>query len=161
MSDLFHKDVPLNFISKVFDVMRRASQHRFQILTKRSERLLKLSLRLSWPGNVWMGVTVENVDCTFRIDHLRQTDAAIKFISFEPLLGLIPDINLEGIDWVIVGGESGPKARPMKPEWAKNIRDQSLAAGVPFFFKQWGGINKKKAGRILGDRTWDNMPLVA
>ena len=107
-----------------------------------------------------MGVTVENEDCTFRIDHLRQTDAAIKFISFEPLLGLIPNIGLEGIHWVIVGGESGPKARPMKPEWAINIRDQSLAAGVPFFFKQWGGLYKKKAGRILDGRTWDNMPML-
>ncbi len=160
MSDLFHKDVPFDFISKVFDVMQRASQHRFQILTKRSERLLKLSARLSWPENVWMGVTVENADCTFRIDHLRETDAAIKFISFEPLLGPISSINLEGIDWSIVGGESGPKARPMEPEWATNIRDQSLDACVPFFFKQWGGVNKKKAGHILGDRMWDNMPLV-
>jgi len=158
MSDLFHKDVPFDFISKVFDVMRRASQHRFQILTKRSERLLKLSAGLSWPENVWMGVTVENADCTFRIDDLRQTDAAIKFISFEPLLGMIPNINLEGINWVIVGGESGPKARPMKPEWATNIRDQSLAAAVPFFFKQWGGLYKKKSGRILEGRTWNEIP---
>jgi protein gp37 len=139
--------------------MRRASQHRFQILTKRSERLLKLNSRLSWPENVWMGVTVENADCTFRIDDLRQTDAAIKFISFEPLLGMIPNINLEGINWVIVGGESGPKARPMKPEWATNIRDQSLAAAVPFFFKQWGGINKNKAGRSLDGCTWDQIPI--
>jgi len=158
MSDLFHKDVPFDFISKVFDVMRRASQHRFQILTKRSERLLELSARLSWPENVWMGVTVENADCTYRIDDLRETDAAIKFISFEPLLGPISSINLEGIDWSIVGGESGPKARPMKPEWATNIRDQSLAVGVPFFFKQWGGVNKKKRGRVLEGRTWNQIP---
>ena len=159
MSDLFHKDVPFDFISKIFYVMHRASQHRFQILTKRSERLLELNSSLSWPKNVWMGVTVENADCVFRIDHLRQTNAAIKFISFEPLLGLIPNINLEGIDWVIVGGESGPKARTMKPEWATNIRDQSLAAGAPFFFKQWGGINKKKAGRALDGCIWDQTPI--
>ncbi|MGB2866292.1 MAG: phage Gp37/Gp68 family protein [Sedimentisphaerales bacterium] len=158
MSDLFHKDVPFDFISKVFDVMHRATLHRFQILTKRSERLLELSARLSWPENVWMGVTVENADCTFRIGHLKQTDAAIKFISFEPLLGLIPNIDLEGIDWVIVGGESGPKARPMEPEWATNIRDQSLDACVPFFFKQWGGVNKKKNGRAMDGRTWNQTP---
>jgi len=161
MSDLFHKDVPFDFISQIFDVMRQASQHRFQILTKRSDRLLELSSRLSWPGNVWMGVTVENAECTFRIDHLRQTDAAIKFISFEPLLGLISNIDLEGIDWVIVGGESGPKSRPMEPEWAKNIRDQSLAAGVPFFFKQWGGVNKKKNGRTLDGQTWNEIPKIS
>ncbi len=158
MGDLFHKDVPFDFISQVFDVMHRAPRHRFQILTKRSDRLLKLSTRLTWPQNVWMGVTVENADSAFRIDHLRETDAAIKFISFEPLLGPIPDIDLEGIDWVIVGGESGPKARPMKPQWAADIRDQCLAAGVPFFFKQWGGVNKKKAGRTLDGRTWDGIP---
>ena len=158
MSDLFHKDVPFDFISKVFDIIHRASQHRFQILTKRSERLLELSDKLIWPENVWMGVTVENADCTFRIDDLRETDAAIKFISFEPLLGLISNIDLEGIDWVIVGGESGPKARPMKPEWATNVRNQSLAANVPFFFKQWGGVNKKKNGRMLDGHMWDQIP---
>jgi protein gp37 len=158
MSDLFHKDVPLGFISRVFEVMRRASGHRFQILTKRSQRLLELNCKLTWPQNVWMGVTAEDAECTFRIDDLRATGAAIKFISFEPLLGPIPGIDLQGIDWVIVGGESGPKARPMKPEWVTDIRDQSLSAGVPFFFKQWGGTNKKKAGRILDGRTWDQRP---
>jgi len=158
MGDLFHKDVPFDFISKVFDIMQRAPQHRFQILTKRSERLLKLSTRLSWPENVWMGVTVENADCAFRIDDLRETDAAIKFISFEPLLGSISNVNLKGIHWVIAGGESGPKARPMNPEWATNIRDQSLAADVPFFFKQWGGVNKKKNGRMLDGHMWNQMP---
>ena len=158
MSDLFHKDVPLEFISKIFDVMRRASHHRFQVLTKRSGRLLQLSPSLSWPPNVWMGVTVENADCTYRIDNLRQTPAAIKFISFEPLLGPIPDINLEGIDWVIVGGESGPGARQMKPQWATDIRDQCIAAGIPFFFKQWGGKNKKKNGRTLDGRMWNQIP---
>ena len=158
MSDLFHKDVPFDFISKIFDVMHRASQHRFQILTKRSERLLELNSRLLWPENVWMGVTVENADCTFRIDNLRQTDAAIKFISFEPLLGPIPDINLKGIDWVIVGGESGPGARPMRPQWATDIRDLCVLSNTPFFFKQWGGVNKKKNGRTLDGQTWNEIP---
>ena len=158
MSDLFHRGVDSDFISKVFSVMVEASHHRFQVLTKRSHRLLQLSGELPWPKNVWMGVTVENAACSFRIDHLRQTPAAIKFISFEPLLGPGPNIDLEGIDWVIVGGESGPGARPMQAEWAADIRDQCLAAGVPFFFKQWGGINKKKNGRTLDGRTWNQIP---
>jgi protein gp37 len=158
MSDLFHNNVPFDFITKIFDVMCQASHHQFQALTKRSQRLLQLSPKLQWPQNVWMGVTVENADCSFRIDHLRQTPAAIKFVSFEPLLGPIPNINLKGIDWVIVGGESGPNARPMNPEWAIDIRDQCLTAGVPFFFKQWGGVNKKKTGRVIERRTWDQMP---
>jgi len=161
MSDLFHKNIPFDFISKIFDVMCRASHHRFQILTKRSGRLLELSSKLTWPENVWMGVTVENTECNFRIDHLRQTNAAIKFISFEPLLGPISNIDLEGIDWVIVGGESGPKARPMKPQWATSIRNQCFSAGVPFFFKQWGGVNKKKNGRTLDGRTWNEIPQTA
>jgi len=160
MSDLFHKDIPFDFILKVFEVMRRSTHHRFQILTKRSGRLLKLSSRLIWPENVWMGVTVENTDCSFRINDLRQTAAAIKFISFEPLLGPIPNIDLEGIDWVIVGGESGPNSRPMRTQWASDIRDQCLDADVPFFFKQWGGINKKKNGRKLDGRTWNQTPLI-
>jgi protein gp37 len=158
MSDLFHEDVPFDFISKIFDVMCQASHHRFQILTKRSRRLLQLSPKLTWPENVWMGVTVENDECAFRVDHLRATGAATKFISFEPLLGPILNINFESIDWVIVGGESGPKARPMKPEWATDVRDLCVATNVPFFFKQWGGVNKKKAGRILDGRTWDDVP---
>ncbi len=158
MSDLFHKDVSLEFIYKVFDVMTRASHHQFQVLTKRSERLLKLSPRLPWPLNVWMGVSVENSDYLFRIEHLRQTDAKIKFVSFEPLLGPIQDLDLEGIDWVIAGGESGPRARPMDPVWVKEIRDQCLSVKVPFFFKQWGGFNKKRNGRILDGKTWDQMP---
>jgi len=160
MSDLFHKDVPFDFISKIFDVMSRASHHRFQILTKRSDRLLKLSSKLIWPKNIWMGVTVENDECAFRIDNLREIGAAIKFISLEPLLGPIPNIDLKGIDWVIVGGESGPRARPMEPQWVINIRDQCLSKEVPFFFKQWGGVNKNKTGRILDGRTWDDMPLL-
>lgn len=158
MSDLFHKDVPLEFISRIFGVMCQAPNHRFQVLTKRSKRLLELSPSLPWPQNVWMGVTVENAGYTFRIDHLKQTNAAIKFISFEPLLGPISHLDLEGIDWVIVGGESGPGARPMNPKWVIDIRDQCLAAHVPFFFKQWGGVNKKKTGRKLQGRTYNQMP---
>jgi len=158
MSDLFHKDVPFDFIERVFDVMCRAPQHHFQILTKRAERLEKLSAGLLWPDNVWMGVTVENSECAFRIQHLRQTDAAIKFISFEPLLGPISDISLEGIDWVIVGGESGPGARPMQHEWVTNVRDRCLATRIPFFFKQWGGVNKKRNGRSLENKTWNQTP---
>ena len=159
MSDLFHEDVPLDFILRVFDVMSRTPHHQFQVLTKRSERLLELSPRLTWPDNVLMGVTVENADYTFRIDHLRQTSAALKFISFEPLLGPVPDIDFQGIDWVIVGGESGPHARPIQPDWVIDIRDQSLAAKIPFFFKQWGGTNKKKSGRILQGRTYTQTLL--
>jgi len=159
MSDLFHKDVPFDFIQQVFDVMRRAPQHRFQVLTKRSKRLETLSLRLPWPDNVWMGVTVENEECAFRIEHLKRTGATIKFISFEPLLGPIADISFEGIDWAIVGGESGPGARPMPHEWVTDIRDRCLAARIPFFFKQWGGVNKKRNGRTLENKTWSQTPL--
>jgi protein gp37 len=158
MSDLFHKDVPVEFIRQVFDVMGRAPQHRFQVLTKRSERLAKLSGELPWPSNVWMGVTVESNEYVWRIDHLRQTGASIKFISFEPLLGAIAAASLEGIDWVIAGGESGPGARPMNYDWVVSIRDQCLAAGVPFFFKQWGGVNKKANGRTLDGRMWGEVP---
>ena len=161
MSDLFHRAVRFDFISSVFDVMHRARQHQFQVLTKRSARLLQLSYKLDWPGNVMMGVTVETDDYTFRIDDLRQTSATIKFLSLEPLLGSIPALDLTGIDWVIVGGESGPGARPMKEEWVIDIRDQCLAADVPFFFKQWGGKNKKLAGRTLKGRTWNEMPKIA
>ncbi len=159
MSDLFHKDVPLDFILHVFDVMSRAPRHQFQVLTKRSERLLELSPRLTWPENVLMGVTVENSDYTFRSDHLRQTSAALKFISLEPLLGPVPDIDFEGIDWVIVGGESGPRARPIHQDWVIDIRDQCSDAKIPFFFKQWSGTNKKKSGRILQGKTYSQIPL--
>lgn len=158
MSDLFHKDVPLEFISKIFEVMCLASHHRFQVLTKRSQRLLELSPSLLWSQNVWMGVTVENADYVSRIDDLRKTAASVRFLSCEPLLGPIQQLDLEGIDWVIVGGESGPGARPMNPKWVIDIRDQCLAAGVPFFFKQWGGVNKKKTGRKLQGQTWSQMP---
>ena len=161
MSDLFHKDVPLAFIQKVFDVMKRAHWHQFQILTKRSGRMLQLDSSLAWAGNIWMGVSVETEQYQHRIDDLRQTSAAVKFLSLEPLLGSLPSLDLAGIDWVIVGGESGPRARPMDEEWVLEIRDQCVDQGVPFFFKQWGGTNKKKAGRILQGRTWDEMPVGA
>jgi len=158
MSDLFHEEVPESFILKALEVMRHAWWHQFQILTKRSERLFELNSKIRWPDNVWMGVSVENTDYTFRIDHLRQTGARTKFLSIEPLLGPIPNLNLHGIQWVIVGGESGPKARPIKEDWVVEIRDQCLVADVPFFFKQWGGLNKKKAGRLLQGRIWDGVP---
>ncbi|MBI5943163.1 MAG: phage Gp37/Gp68 family protein [Chloroflexi bacterium] len=158
MSDLFHKDVPLEFIQSVFDVMKRAHWHQFQVLTKRSERLAEVSSKLEWTDNIWMGVSVENADYTFRIDHLRKTGAKIKFLSVEPLLGPIPKMNLKEINWVIVGGESGPGARPLEKDWVVGIRDHCIKAKVPFFFKQWGGVQKKKAGRLLDGRTWDQMP---
>ena len=158
MSDLFHKDVPAAFIQQVFDVMHRAHWHTFQVLTKRSERLLELDQQIEWPDTVWMGVSVENQDYTFRIDHLRQTNAKIKFLSLEPLLGPLPNLDLHGINWAIVGGESGPGARPILEEWVVEIRDQCRGAHVPFFFKQWGGVHKKRAGRLLQGRTWDEMP---
>jgi Bacteriophage protein gp37 len=158
MSDLFYEEVPIDFIESVFDVMNKAHWHRFQVLTKRSERLLDLSPQLHWASNIWMGVSVENKDYIYRIDQLRETHASIKFLSIEPMLGPLDDINLNGIDWVIVGGESGPGARPMNSSWVISVRDQCLNAGVPFFFKQWGGVNKKKAGRQLDGRTWNEMP---
>jgi len=160
MSDLFHEDIPFEFVKIVFNVMVRAHRHCFQILTKRSQRLLELSPDLPWRNNIWMGVTVENQDYVYRIDDLRKTDARIKFLSFEPLLGSINDINLENIDWVIVGGESGPGCRPMRKEWATDIRDQCLKANVPFFFKQWGGVNRKKRGRELEGEFWNEIPPV-
>lgn len=158
MSDLFHKDVPLDFIKRVFEVMKRANWHQFQVLTKRSERLAELSQYLEWADNIWMGVSVENKDYVYRINDLRRTGAKIKFLSVEPLLGPMPKMNLKGINWVIVGGESGPGARPLEREWVVGVRDQCQKAKVPFFFKQWGGVQKKKAGRILDGRTWDEMP---
>jgi protein gp37 len=161
MSDLFHGDVPLSFIQDVFRVMRRASQHTFQVLTKRSQRLLELNPRLDWPDNVWMGVSVENQDYRFRINHLKKTSAHMKFLSLEPLLGPLPDLDLHNIDWVIVGGESGPGARPMNEAWVIDIRDQCQANDVPFFFKQWGGVRRKEAGRELKGRTWNQMPRLA
>lgn len=158
MSDLFHKNVPLEYIRRVFDVMRQASWHTFQILTKRAERLEELAPQLAWPGNVWMGVSVERADYSFRIDHLRRTSARVRFLSLEPLLGPLPELDLRDIDWVIVGGESGHQARPVEEAWVLDLRDQCRSAKVPFFFKQWGGRNKKAAGRTLLGRTWDQMP---
>ena len=160
MSDLFHEEVTDEFIFRIFDTMRRAKWHRFQILTKRSKRLLDLSPHLQWMPHIWVGVSVESQNYTFRIDHLRKTEARIKFLSLEPLLGPIPDLNLEGIDWVIVGGESGPRARAMQAGWVIDIRNQCQKSKVPFFFKQWGGTNKKKAGRLLEGRTWDEIPVL-
>lgn len=158
MSDLFHKNVPTRFIEEIFFTMNQARWHTFQILTKRADRLLQLSPRFKWTPNIWMGVTVENADHVDRIDRLREVPASVRFLSLEPLLGPLPELNLTNIDWVIVGGESGPGARPMDPEWAIDLRDQCLEAGVAFFFKQWGGVQKKKAGRLLEKRTWDQMP---
>ena len=158
MSDLFHKDVPLEFIQKVFTTMREASWHTFQVLTKRADRLAELDSEIDWPHNVWMGVSVETAAYTFRIDHLRKTGAHIKFLSLEPLLGPLEDLNLQGINWVIVGGESGPGARPMKGEWVLSLRDQCDRAGVPFFFKQWGGVQKHRFGRLLDGQTYDQLP---
>lgn len=161
MSDLFHQVVPLEFIQRVFAVMRLAHWHQFQVLTKRSERLLELSSQLAWMDHIWMGVSVESEKYSFRIDHLRQTGAVVKFLSLEPLLGPLPNLDLTGINWVIVGGESGPGARPLKREWVTDIRDQCQQARVPFFFKQWGGVRKKQRGRELDGRTYDEMPVGA
>jgi protein gp37 len=158
MSDLFHVQVPDAFIRHVFNVMVRAHWHEYQVLTKRSERLLELAPDMPWAPHIWMGVSVENRGFVSRIDHLRATGARVKFLSLEPLLGPLPDLDLRGIDWVIVGGESGPKARPIDPAWVLDIRDQCRSAGVSFFFKQWGGVFKSRTGRELEGRTWDEMP---
>jgi protein gp37 len=158
MSDLFHHEVPLDYIQRVFATMRAASWHQFQVLTKRSGRLQAFSDEIDWPSNVWMGVSVESKAYTTRIDHLRKTGARIKFLSLEPLLGPLEGLNLEGIDWVIVGGESGPGARAMHREWVKSIRTQCEETDVAFFFKQWGGVQKGRAGRSLDGRTYDEMP---
>lgn len=160
MSDMFHKDVPLEFIQTAFDTMNRAHWHRFQVLTKRSERLAEISPQLQWAPNIWMGVSVETQDYVSRIDDLRSTNAHIKFLSLEPLLGPLKKLNLKGIHWAIVGGESGPGARPMEEQWVIDIRNQCVKAKVPFFFKQWGGVNKKKTGRLLDGRTWDDLPVM-
>jgi protein gp37 len=160
MSDLFHQDVPEAFIQRVFDVMRAAHWHTFQVLTKRAERLLELDPTIAWPENVWMGVSVETQEYAFRVEHLRSTRANTKFLSLEPLLGPLT-LDLRGIHWVIVGGESGPKARPMQEAWVQSIRGQCQRQRVPFFFKQWGGVRKKRNGRLLDGRTWDEMPVSA
>ena len=159
MSDLFHDDVPLDYIRRVFAVMGAAHWHQYQVLTKRADRLEELSGHLPWPPQIWMGVSVENADYADRIDRLRNTAARVKFLSIEPLLGPLPNLNLQGIDWVIVGGESGPGARPMDSAWVADIRDQCVRTGVAFFFKQWGGVNKKRTGRVFEGRTWDELPI--
>ena len=159
MSDLFHRDVPDDFIERVFEVMVQCPKHKFQVLTKRAGRLQRLSRKLPWARNVWMGVSVEDSRQLNRIESLKTTGAGTKFLSLEPLIGPLPGLQLAGRSWVIVGGESGPKARPMEPAWVFDIRDRCSDAGVPFFFKQWGGKNKKKTGRLLEGRTYDEMPV--
>ena len=159
MSDLFHEDIPADFIVGVFDVMARANHHTFQVLTKRDDRLGELAGDLRWPDNVWMGVSVENRRFVHRADYLRQVPAAVRFISAEPLLGPLEGLDLTGIRWLISGGESGPGHRPVKVEWLRRLRDQCHAQGVAYFFKQWGGIRPKAGGRKLDGRTWDEMPV--
>ena len=158
MSDLFHSQVPDHFIHDVFGVMERANWHRYQVLTKRPERVVGLNADLPWPQQIWLGVSVESERYLDRITLLRRSGAAVKFLSLEPLLGALPNLDIDGIDWVIAGGESGPGARPMQAEWARDIRDKCIEAGVPFYFKQWGGVFKKRHGRLLDGRTWDEMP---
>lgn len=158
MSDLFHNDVPERYIRQVFDVIADTPQHQYQVLTKRSKRLADVGQKLDWPPNLWMGVSVENSRYRFRVDHLRQVGAAVRFVSAEPLLGPIEALDLAGIHWLIAGGESGPGARPMDQAWVLDLRDQCARAGVPFFFKQWGGRTPKAGGRQLEGRTYDEMP---
>jgi protein gp37 len=160
MSDMFHKDVPLEFIQRVFKTMNENPQHTFQVLTKRSDILLKYHKSLNWTHNIWMGVSVEDARVKHRIDDLRQINARTKFLSLEPLIGPLPKMNLKKIDWVIVGGESGRKPRPMNVDWVLDIQQQCTKSKVAFFFKQWGGTNKKKAGRVLNGRTYDEMPVL-
>ena len=158
MSDLFHEAVPLEFVQRVFHSMEETPRHTYQVLTKRADRAEELAGLLPWPRQIWLGVSVENADYRWRIDHLRRTPAAVKFLSLEPLIGPLDDLDLAGIHWVIVGGESGPGARPMQPEWVRSIRDQCRRSSVAFHFKQWGGTNKKRAGRALDGRNWDELP---
>lgn len=159
MGDLFHNEVPFSFIQQVFDVMNNTDRHRFQILTKRAERLADLAPSLNWTENIWMGVTVESAAYLYRLDYLRKVPAAVRFLSLEPLLSPIPDMDLAKIDWVIVGGESGPGARPMNKSWVIDIQQQCRDAKIPFFFKQWGGVNKKKSGRSLDGKMYSGMPI--
>ena len=160
MSDIFHEEVPTDFILKIFKTMNLTNQHIFQLLTKRTERLLELNKSIKWSENIWMGATVESANYTSRIENLVRSDAKIKFLSIEPLLEDLGKLNLSGIDWVIVGGESGPNSRPMEEAWVLNIKEQCNENRIPFFFKQWGGRNKKKAGRLLKGRTWDEQPRI-
>lgn len=161
MSDLFHAGVPISFVQEVFGVIADTPQHTYQVLTKRSARMRKLADRLSWPKNLWMGVSVENAEALYRVDDLRRVNAAVRFLSCEPLIGPLDDINLDGIGWVIAGGESGTNYRPMQLDWARGIRDAAMAANVPFFFKQWGGRTPKALGRELDGVVWDETPISA
>lgn len=160
MGDLFHENVPIVFIERIVDVIRRSWWHKFQVLTKRSKRLIEINKYIDWPDNLWVGVSVENKDYLWRIDHLRKLNTRNKFISFEPLLGSLETADINGINWVIVGGESGPKARPIDERWVMHIKDLCISLEIPFFFKQWGGVNKKRSGRLLGGRTWDGLPRI-
>jgi protein gp37 len=159
MSDLFHEEVPLDYIAHVFDTMRQATWHTFQVLTKRHERLAEVAPLLPWPANVWMGVSIENRRWTLRADYLREVPAAVRFISAEPLLGRLDGLDLTEIDWLIAGGESGPRYRPVNVEWVRDLRDRCAEEGVAFFFKQWGGRTSKARGRVLDDRMWSDMPI--
>jgi protein gp37 len=161
MSDLFHAKVPLDFVQEVFDVMAKTPQHTYQLLTKRARRLRRLAPEVSWPANVWMGVSVEDSSVLDRIDDLRAVPANVRFLSCEPLLGPLNNLALEGIHWVIAGGESGGNSRPLNHVWVEDLRDQCLTSEVPFFFKQWGGRTPKSGGRFLNGRTWDDMPTYA
>ena len=158
MSDLFHQSVPEGYIRDVFQVIAETPQHQYQVLTKRSKRLAEIGARLDWPANLWMGVSVENARYRFRLDHLRKVDAAVRFVSAEPLLGPLDDLNLDAIHWLIAGGESGPRARPVEEAWLLGLRDQCDEADVPFFFKQWGGRTPKAGGRVLDGCIYDGMP---
>ena len=160
MSDLFHEDIPFDFIKKIFDVMNKSSWHTFQILTKRPERLAELSDKLVWGDNIWMGVTIESFEYKSRLNLLKQTNAKIKFLSLEPLINSVGELDLDNIDWVIAGGESGPKSRNIEVDWVRNIRNQCVEKNVPFFFKQWGGVNKKKNGKTLDGKIWNKMPRI-
>jgi protein gp37 len=159
MSDLFHERIPLDFIERVFETMQRAEWHTFQILTKRHQRLAELAPSLAWPSNVWMGVSIENRRWTLRAEYLREVPSAVRFISAEPLLGKLDGLDLTGIDWLIAGGESGPRYRPVNVEWIRDLRDRCAGQGVAFFFKQWGGRTSKARGRVLDDREWSEMPV--
>src|SRR5689334_5947355 len=158
MSDLFHEEVPDDFIARAFKVMEKADWHLFQILTKRAERLAELAPKLPWPQNVWQGISIESADYTWRVNSLQKVPAAVRFLSIEPLLGPIPNLPLKGISWVIVGGESGPHFRAVEPTWVRGIRDQCIRSKVPFFFKQWGGLTPKAGGRTIDRRVWNEMP---
>jgi protein gp37 len=161
MSDLFHEKVPVEFILRVFDTMVKAKWHTFQILTKRAKRAAEIGPLLPYRPNIWQGVSVENSDVAWRIDELRRVPAMVRFLSLEPLIGPIPDLDLNGIHWVIVGGESGPGARPMDTDWVREIHDACRQQSVPFFFKQWGGVHKSRTGRVLDGKTWDEYPATA